>query len=789
MYFGYRARPHDLFVGTPGDDTLQGTDKADTLDGGAGADLMIGGKGRDTYYVDNIGDVVVEETTDYWAPHDLVIASIDYTLHDHVEDLLLTGDADLSGTGNEEYNEITGNDGANVLNGLGSGDTLWGGLGNDSLYGGDGSDDLHGGDGDDLIEVSAKDFWSGGSLFGDAGNDTLRAWGEGLSVLMGGDGDDLLLVKGDVWGSRLYGDDGHDVVKGGSGDESMLDGGAGQDTVRGRGGNDLLGDGDDDADQLDGGAGEDTLQADYSSHLTALIWTNDPHGTQTAGGNTYTSLEVLSLRLGAGNDVIDNSAAGGGNALPGEGGDVIRGGAGDDQLTAGGYNGNLYGDDGNDTLVGGAGATDLYGGSGRDYLLGSDGWDYLYGDDGRDTLDGGAGSDRLYDYDTVGDTLNGGSGDDVLIGYWAQVSVAIRLQNDPTQASLASGNTLLSIESLELTLGAGNDVVANLSATGRTELTGNGGNDHLSATHSVATLEGGVGNDTLIGGSKWDTLIGGAGDDSMFGGGENDSFQIGVPRGADTVDGGEGLDHLDLNLSAATTPVVWVNDGTTPVTLGGVQIVGIESFDLDTGSGDDIVDNSAQAGRDTIKTGDGDDVVASGGGDDTVDVGNGNDAVRSGGSTYYDSIRLGAGEDALIVDSLDGYDVVLDFKEADDRLVIDQTGLVVGDGDTTWDDAEVIASPGGYSASAELVISTQRWQGLGSITDAWVADGIIGSADQAFKKGHTAIFVVEGQGGGSAVYFFESSGKDADVSSDELTLIAHLKTAPNTTIDDYLLMG
>ncbi|MDN3225079.1 hypothetical protein QEP27_32660, partial [Pseudomonas nunensis] len=40
--------------------SLTGNDGDNTLNGGLGADIMIGGAGIDTYYVDNIGDVVIE---------------------------------------------------------------------------------------------------------------------------------------------------------------------------------------------------------------------------------------------------------------------------------------------------------------------------------------------------------------------------------------------------------------------------------------------------------------------------------------------------------------------------------------------------------------------------------------------------------------------------------------------------------------------------------------------------------------------------------------------------------
>ena len=140
------------------------------LDGGSGADVMAGGRGRDIYYVDNEGDTIEEIGRLSTGPDDLdvsddrnldrVIASISFTLPGdldpgeniaHVEDLTLTGTADLSGTGNEVQNRITGNSGNNLLRGLTGHDVLSGGAGNDELRGGDGNDRLHGGAGNDVL--------------------------------------------------------------------------------------------------------------------------------------------------------------------------------------------------------------------------------------------------------------------------------------------------------------------------------------------------------------------------------------------------------------------------------------------------------------------------------------------------------------------------------------------------------------------------------------------------------------------------------------------------------------
>lgn len=107
----------------------------DTLFGTPGC-VMAGGAGDDVYYVNHSGDVVVEQAGE---GVDKVIASIDYTLPDHVEDLTLTGQARV-GTGNGADNVIIGNDGDNVLDGGEGDDTLYGAGGNDVLIGGAGSD-------------------------------------------------------------------------------------------------------------------------------------------------------------------------------------------------------------------------------------------------------------------------------------------------------------------------------------------------------------------------------------------------------------------------------------------------------------------------------------------------------------------------------------------------------------------------------------------------------------------------------------------------------------------------
>jgi len=133
---------------------LTGNAGNNVLDGGLGADTMVGGAGNDTYIVDNLKDIVTETST-LASEIDSVMSSLSYTLGANLENLTLTGSANLNGTGNALRNVLTGNDGNNLLNGGAGNDVLDGGAGNDTLIGGLGTDTLTGGAGADLFVFNA----------------------------------------------------------------------------------------------------------------------------------------------------------------------------------------------------------------------------------------------------------------------------------------------------------------------------------------------------------------------------------------------------------------------------------------------------------------------------------------------------------------------------------------------------------------------------------------------------------------------------------------------------------
>ena len=142
-------------IGETGNDSLTGQGGNDILNGGEGADAMSGGTGNDTYYVDNVGDVVAESAGE---GTDVVKASISWTLGLYTENMTLGGSSAINGTGNELNNSIHGNAGANVLNGADGDDALNGGAGADTLIGGVGRDTMTGGADNDLFKFADGDF-------------------------------------------------------------------------------------------------------------------------------------------------------------------------------------------------------------------------------------------------------------------------------------------------------------------------------------------------------------------------------------------------------------------------------------------------------------------------------------------------------------------------------------------------------------------------------------------------------------------------------------------------------
>ena len=381
---------------------------------------MAGGTGNDTYVVDNVGDVVTEALNE---GTDLVQSSVSFTLGANVENLTLTGSANINGTGNALANVLTGNSGANTLTGAGGNDTLDGGAAgiDTAVYSGTllqtalvpvgGGWTVDGGaEGTDTLSNIEIVAHSGGRylLVGNGGFASVAAAaavanhvgdmivlatppapGTPVDVDLTGDGTNLDLTfptdlpvdvetgNGDNHVTTGTGNDhvttgtGDDTIKTGSGND-VVDAGAGDDTIVGGAGN-----GDDVYD-----AGDNTDTVVYSSATNSI--TVDLNEIARAGqavlgadggGPNPDTIGALLVAANHAPPYAANMAVGyaqgvdiGTDALISV--ENVVAGAGNDTITGSGGNNVITGGAGNDTIDGGAGSdTAVFSGLRSQYLI------------------------------------------------------------------------------------------------------------------------------------------------------------------------------------------------------------------------------------------------------------------------------------------------------------------------------------------------------------------------------------------------------------------------------------
>lgn len=690
---------------------IVGNRAANALDGLAGADTMRGGAGDDTYEVENVGDVVIEDTTTGGV--DLVNSYVSFALGAYLENLTLLGSAAINGTGNSLANIIIGNGAANSLDG---------GAGNDLLDGGAGGDTLSGGTGNDVYQVS-----SASDVIVEAvsqGTDTVHttiAYTLAANVENG-------IVDGPA-GLALTGNSRSNVLTGGAGADTLV-GLTGNDTLIGDAGNDSL-NGGSGIDVLNGGTGDDVMVG----HLGNDTYFVDSLGdvvTENSGAGTGTDTVNVTISYTLGSNVENGAIVATTNLLTlnGNGLDnTLTGGNGNDVLVGGTGADSLFGNVGNDTLRG-AGAASMSGGTGDDLyyvdslddsvsensgegidtvrlfidgytltanvengivqntgigmtltgnalnnaLTGNHGDDTLIGGDGDDVLTGGAGNDAL----TGGigtDSMNGGAGDDSYyvdeVAFESGGSTYGQYHDVVSESAGAGTDTVYlitfpgSVFGLEYYMLPENVENATVLGSGTGAINGNDLDNILTSGAGGASLYGYGGNDTLVGGDASDGLDGGAGNDTLYGGG-----------GQNGLSGGIGNDSL----------------------YGGTDA---DSFDGD-------------AGDDFIRGEDGDDLISAGDGNDLIVGGLGQDYIRTGAGA--DVIVYEQTFDALFdASGIYHNDIIADFDGFNDKISligidadITQEGMqsfhwTGGIPDHTAGDVWLVSDgPGGYYLYADV---------------------------------------------------------------------------------------
>lgn len=647
----------------------------------------------------------------------------------------------FGGTGNDQLS--VGGRSATV--GGGANSALYGEDGNDTLRGGLGySEIMDGGIGEDSIAGSVftlipppvtLPFGTGSIMRGGAGNDTISA-GSQRNVIIDG-GDDADSIVGGSGGTDISGGAGNDTiltglayyntnsvtdtVDGGAGNDLILrgvpvggsnaaalqaDGGAGADTIEGGGFNDLLFGGFG-ADSIVAGAGNDSVSGDAD---------ND---TISGGAGFDTIGDLL------GNNVI----------LAGADGDRVHGGAGNDSIDGQEGNDRIDAGDGNNTLVGGLDNDSIMAGFGTDSIDGGAGNDVAYGGGNADTLLGDSGNDSLYGGDS-GDRLNGGAGNDRVLGEGGADTVLGSLGNDFLDGS---GDTdLLDYSGL----GAGVSVVIGLQfGFGRVVKRDASGTLGIDTAQGFEEFAGTANNDKFIGWGQDDTFLSSAGNDTFDGSDGGDTVRFNVAGAgnvhvnllAGTAQDGLGGTDLFRRISATNSTVENIQAGGGADTIigdadnNGIR-GGLGADSLDGGAGIDLLDFLGESTSTGVRA----DLAAG----SATDAGGSTDSFANfenlRGTDAADTLSGDAGANQLRgargADLLDGG---LGFDTTDHRNDADGAGTIPGTGDGFGVIVNLSAGAvtvAGFGAESNVVVGAARGRdGWGDIDVLTGVEGARGS--------------------------------------------------------------
>jgi Ca2+-binding RTX toxin-like protein len=592
----------DYIYGGEGDDTVILKDDVDGTVGDTNANLLVSPE-EDTNY-DNSVDML---------EHDILTFESSGVSHSTIID----GIENIEGSAKDDY--IQGNSSTNVINtgagndyvqGLGGADTIDLGAGDDIVEGGAGNDTLTGGEGSDTLVYSSSttavtvNLTTSVSTGTDIGTDTIS----GFENIVASNSADTL--TGDDGANIIYGLSGADTIDG-MGDADTIYAGEGDDIVDGGSGADTIyaGDGDDTitasigGDTIDGGDDSDIV--DYSASTTGLSVTLEDDGATTTiisslGSDSVSHVEGIIGSLTQSNTLSGNNLN-----------NILTGGNLSDELHAISADNTLYGGAGDDTLYAGTGSDALLGGTGTNTLnytevgtvdvnvnLRTEIATYSNGSTDTfsdiDNLVMGEGNDTVQG-DQFANTLDGGNGADTLSFSGATSSVILNVTSDGV--GTASGDGSDSFSNFEnYTLSSYADTLNVYNVYGSTI---DGGNNTDTASYANAssnlavTIDNGNTSATVSDGTKTDTL---QSFEEIIGGSGNDTFTVSDVDSISTLDGGSGVNTLELSGSLDLSNVEILNFDTIIIpdnevlTLDATQIDGETLTFVLQGSGSLIID-------------------------------------------------------------------------------------------------------------------------------------------------------------------------------------------------------
>ena len=503
----------------------------------------------------------------------------------------------------------------------------------------------------------------------------------------------------------------NDTITGNDGNNNLA-GGNGDDILTGNGGNDTL----------NGGGGNDQIFGDFTSAITAPIFTYNGKFYFLSNAGTWTQAQAQAVSLG-GNLVTVNDAAeneflvntfGGTerlwigltdevtegtfkwangeavtytNWLPGQPDDA---GGNEDYVELNFAETGKWNDLPNSLL---RGIIEINGGN--DTIN-----DTIIGSTGDDTINGGLGSDRV-NYSSLTEAITllasgivnkGSFGTDTIVD--VETVIGATGQSNTIDASTGVATTT----SLNVNL-ATNSLIINglpapinsitLNVQNFLNVVGTTQNDTIKGNNLANELVGNTGNDTIQGNDGNDILDGGDGNDQLFGGNNDDQLFGGL--GNDILQGDNGNDFLNGDLGNDTLRGL-AGDDILDGGVGNDSLLGGVGNDILSGDfGDDIL--NAEAGNDLVFGDDGNDRLYGGDGLDELNGGIGKDFLYGGnnndtlfgnddndtlwgeagndilnGGKGNDILVGGANNDIFVIALSNGTDIVQDFQDGFDRI-------------------------------------------------------------------------------------------------------------------------
>lgn len=509
-----------------------------------------------------------------------------------------------NGTDNDEL--LKGTDNSDNIIGLGGKDTIEGLKGNDVIDGGSGSDLINAGIGNDTISSSAGyDSGDHDTVDGGEGFDTLKIDYSALDsnlyyAFWDAQGESIDVADNDL----TFGMDNsytqiHDALaKAGKIQIRVGDSAAASTdylnienvSIRATNYDDLLivqGSG-----VYQGLKGNDTLYADWSGVNTDIVFNNAPDQTRLVMNVNITGMERLLIATGGGNDTIDNSkvanandwittGAGNDTILPGSGYDSVNGSAGVDTLKinysalGSGLLYQFYNNAGKSISI--AGTTDPTFEISNSYteiasamaqaaqvqIGDGSSTSVVYSEIEDFNIIGTNNDDLLIAHGTG--SYNGGNGTDSLFANWSGATGDLKFINRIGQAELngddLKGITVMNVERVLISSGAGNDMLSNTVFNANNE------------------FRSGAGNDTINGGDGAETLVGGTGNDSLSGGYGADIYLFSVGDGQDIInDSDYSPDIIRFSDVTSTQITVVENNGALVLGYGASDSVTIRNY-------------------------------------------------------------------------------------------------------------------------------------------------------------------------------------------------------------------